>query len=109
MLGLHVRRLIGNERIGGGMGLIEAVASKLINLIKNLGRLAFRHALIHGTYDEGLALLVHLGLDFFSHCAAQYISVTERVTREFLSNLHHLFLINYDAEGLLEDTFKGRI
>src|SRR3546814_7187142 len=58
-------------------------------------------------FDKDRALRVHLGLDLLAHRAAQQIGATERITRQDLRGLHHLFLIDEDAVGFLEDAFRS--
>ena len=53
-----------------------------------------------------LALVLHLLADLLAHGAAEQIRLTERETREDLRGLHHLFLIDDDAEGFAQDRFE---
>jgi hypothetical protein len=52
--------------------------------------------------DEALALRVHLRLDLLAHGAAQQVGVAQR-SPPGSGDLHHLFLIDDDAVGLLEN------
>jgi hypothetical protein len=52
--------------------------------------------------DEALALLVHLRLDLLAHGAAQKVGFAERIARQDLGDLHHLFLVDDDALGFLQ-------
>jgi hypothetical protein len=59
-----------------------------------------------GTFDERCALRVHLRLDLLAHRAAQQIGATERIAGHDLRRLHHLFLIDDDAVGFLQDRLE---
>ena len=52
------------------------------------------------------ALLLHLLADLLAHGAAQKIGLAERIAGEQLRRLHHLFLIDDDAEGFLQHGFE---
>ena len=99
--------VVRQQRIGGGVRLVEAVAGELVDQVEQLVRLLgldARFAL--AAVDEALALRVHLGLDLLAHRAAQQVGVAERVARQDLRGLHHLFLIDEDAVGLGKDAFE---
>ena len=92
------------------MALVEAVAGELVDLLEDLRRLApAATPRGDGAVDEGLALRVHLGLDLLAHGAAQQIGAAERVAGQHLRDLHHLLLVDHDAEGLLQDAFERRM
>ena len=99
MVGLHVGGLIGDQRVGRGVGLVEAVVGELGDEIENLPGAGFGHVAVARALDEGFALLVHLRLDLLAHGAADQIRVPEGKSGQFLRDLHHLFLIDDDAEG----------
>src|SRR3954469_17639924 len=96
---LEVGRLVGNERVGGRVALVEAVVGELGEEVEDLARLRLREAALDRARDEALALRVHLGLDLLAHGAAQEVRLAERVAGEQLRHLHHLFLVDDDAEG----------
>ena len=56
--------------------------------------------------DEAAALLLHLAADFLAHRAAQQVGLAERIAREHLRGLHHLFLVDDDAVGLAQDRLE---
>ncbi len=73
MIGLEIGGLIGDQRIGRGMRLVEAVAGEFRHLLEDvLGQLAVDAARL-GAVDELPALRLHLGLDLLAHGAAQQI------------------------------------
>ena len=85
------------------MALVETVVGEFGEKVENLIRPRFIEAAFDRAGDETIALRGHLGLDLLAHGAAQNIRLAERKPGENLGNLHHLFLIDDDAEGLLED------
>ena len=109
MVCLEVRRLIGDQRIGCRVRFVEAVTGKARDQLEDARGVDLRHAVLHRAGDERLLLRIHLGLDLLAHRAAQEIGPAETVTREHLGDLHHLFLVDDDAEGLLENSLKARV
>ena len=57
---------------------------------------------------ETLALLRHLLGVLLAHGAAQQVGFTERVSREPVGDLHHLFLVHDHAQRLRQDFFQFR-
>ena len=56
--------------------------------------------------DEAAALLLHLAADFLAHRATQQVGLAERVAGQHLRRLHHLLLVDDDAEGLAQDRLE---
>ena len=69
MIGLEIGRLIGHQRIGRRVRLVETVAGKRRDLVEHVGGKLFAKVIFDGAGDKGLALLVHLGLDLLAHGA----------------------------------------
>ncbi len=109
IVGLEVGRLIGDQRVGGRVRLVEAVSGELADQLEDLARLRLGHAARDGAADEGRALLVHLLLDLLAHGAAQQIGAAERIAAQLLGDLHHLLLVDHDAVGLAQDVLERRI
>src|SRR3546814_1331023 len=94
---LEPRRLVGEQRVGGGVRFVETIARELVDQIEQFVGLVRGDIVGFGTaFDKDRALRVHLGLDLLAHRAAQQIGATERITRQDLRGLHHLFLIDED-------------
>ena len=109
MVGLQIGGLVGDQRIGGGVRLVEAVAGEFRHLVEDqLGARALDPALGRAR-DELLALRVHLGLDLLAHRAAQQIGAAQRVAGQHLGDLHDLLLVDHDAVGLLQDPLELRV
>ena len=107
---LQPRRLIRDNRVGGGVRFVEAVAREFFEQVEDFVRLALGDVvLLATTLHEGLALLLHLLDLLLAHRAAQQISTAERVTAEHLRGLHDLLLIDEHAIGLLGNRFKQRV
>ena len=93
--------LVGDQRVSGGVALVEAVAGELVDQIEQLVRLVCGNPVHPRTaLDEARALGVHLGLDLLAHRAAQQVGLAEAGAGEHLGRLHHLLLIDEDAVGL---------
>ena len=57
---------------------------------------------------EAIALFRHrLGI-FLPHCAPQQVGLAEAIARKHVRNPHDLFLVDDDAQRVLEDSFKRR-
>ena len=106
---LHVGGLVGHQRIGGGVALVEAVVGEFRQQFEDRVGLPFRHAVLDRAGDEDRALLLHLGADLLAHRAAQQVGLAERIARHDLRDLHHLFLVDDDAERLLQDRLEHRM
>ena len=91
------------------MALVEAVAGELVDLLEDLRGLGLRHATRHGAVDEGLALGFHLRLDLLAHGPAQQVGAAQAVAGQLLGDLHDLFLVDHDPEGLFQDAFQARM
>ena len=109
VIGLQIGGLEGDERVGRGVALVEAVIGELGEEVEDLVGLALVEAALDGAGHEALALGVHLRLDLLAHGAAQQVGVAERIAGEDLRDLHHLFLVDDDAERLLQDRLELRM
>ena len=114
---LEVRRLIGHHRVADGVGLVEGVVGKVIDLvIDGLGRFlwnAVGHAALDVTggvaVEERLPLPFHvLGL-LLGHGAAHHVRLTQRVARQLLEYLDDLLLIDDTAVGARQDGLQRRM
>ena len=68
--------------------------------------MAFLDALLDRAGDEARALRLHFRADLLAHGAAQQVGFAERIARQHLRGLHHLFLIDDDAVGLAQDRLE---
>ena len=91
------------------MALVEAVVGELGEQVEDGVGSVLGDAILHRAFDEDRALLVHFGADLLAHRAAQEVGVAERVAGHHLRDLHHLFLVDDDAERLLEDRLQHRM
>ena len=106
---LHVGGVIGDQRIGGGVRLVEAVVGEFGEQVEDRVGVVLGQPLFQGAVDEADALGVHLRLDLLAHGAAQQIGFAERIAGQDLGDLHHLFLVDDDAEGLLQHRLQQRM
>ena len=109
IVGLEPEGLIGDQGIGGAMGLVEAVAGELIHQVEDVGRRPAVDAPLGRPRLEDGALLVHLRLLLLAHGAAQQVGAAQGVAGQDLGDLHHLFLVEDDAVGGLEDGLQVRV
>src|SRR5207248_11010112 len=80
IIGLQVGCLIGDDRIGRGVGFVEAVAGEFFEQIKNLVGLGFRDVVFLPApfYKDG-ALFGHLVGFLLAHGAPEQIGAAQRV------------------------------
>ena len=105
---LQVAGDVGQERVGGRVRLVEAVARELLHQVEDLLDLLLREAALERALDEALALLGHLLGLLLAHGAAQQVGLAQRVAGQAIGDLHHLFLVDDDAVGLFEDLLQLR-
>ena len=98
MMRLQPCGLIGEQRIGGRVALVKAVSGELVDQVEQLVGL-LRGDVVHlrAALDEDGALRVHLRLHLFAHRSPQQVRAAQRIARQDLRGLHHLFLIDEDA------------
>ena len=109
MVGLEPGRLVGDQSIRRRVALVEAVVGELGEQLEDLLGLLLRQTTLDGAGDEALALRVHLGLDLLAHRAAQHVGFAERIAGQDLGDLHHLLLVDDDAERLLQNLLDLRV
>ena len=109
VVGLEPGGLVGDQRVSRRVALVEAVACELRHLLEDAGGLLAVHIVGFGALDETDLLLVHFLLDLLAHGAAQQVSIAERIAGQHLGDLHHLLLVDHDAEGLGQDRLQARM
>ena len=102
-------RLIRHQRIGRRVRLVEAVTGEFLHQVEDIAGNLFVDALLRGAGDENLPLLGHLLGLLLAHGAAQQVGAAQRVAGHILGDLHHLFLVDDDAVGGLENGLQHRM
>src|SRR5262249_56376539 len=95
-----------NEGVSGWGAYGEAVIGEACEQFEDRFRLPALDVALDAAGYESTALLLHLATDLLSHRPAQQIGFAERVAGKDLSRLHHLLLIDDDAEGLAQDRLE---
>ena len=103
MVGLEPGGPVGDQRVGRRVALVEAVVGEARQQVEDLVGQRLGQAARLRAADEARALGVHLRLDLLAHRAAQHVGFAERIARQLARDLHHLFLVDDDAEGLAQD------
>ena len=106
---LQPGRVVRQQRIGGGVRLVEAVARELLHQVEDLVGLRLRDALLRRALGKDGAVRHHLLELLLAHRAAQQVGAAERVAADDLRHLHHLLLVDHDPVGLLEHLLHQRV
>ncbi len=84
------------------MSLVETVTGELLHQVENKSGRRFFYSTRGSAVHEHLALLGHLLGFLLSHGASKNIGTAQRVSRQRLSDLHDLLLVENDSVGGLE-------
>ena len=99
VMGLEVGRLVGQEGVGGAVGLVEAVLGELLDLLEDLVGLGLADALLLGPLDELLLLGLHRLLVLLAHGLAQDVGPGQGEPGQVGGDAHDLFLVDDDARA----------
>ncbi len=109
-MNLEPARVVRQQRVRGGVRLVEAVARELLHQVEYLVGLVLRNAVgLERARAEFFAVLGHLLELFLAHGAAQQVGAAKRVAAQDLRGLHHLLLVDHDPVGLGEHFGHGRV
>ena len=115
IMAFQVGGLVRDERIRGGMALVEGIGREALHLVEDLVGDCLRDAVrqtphtavgILRTVQENLALADHLLMLLFRHVPAHNIRTPVAVARQLPADLHDLLLIDDTAVGFAEDALK---
>ena len=88
------------------MRFVKTVARKRNHDIKNLSGVLFCMTVFNSARNK-LFLLFHKNVELlFSHGTAEHICTTKRESRNYLGNLHYLFLVNHYTVGFFKQIFQ---
>ena len=90
------------------MRLVKAVSGELLHQVEDADHFVFGVLPLDGSVDKACALLGHLLRILLAHGAAQQVGFAQGVAGEHVGDLHHLLLVDDDAERLLEQGFQLR-
>ena len=106
VVGLQPGRPVGDEAVGGGVGLVEGVVGEgKQDVPQGLDR-PLRVAPLQHPAGEDLVLGVQLGLLLLAHGPAQHVGAAEGVAGQLLSDGHDLLLVHDQAVGLPQDRLQ---
>ena len=86
-----------DEGIGCGVGFIKCVTREFLHEIEDLIGELLLNSVLTGSQQKLLTHFGHFFGLFLTHGATQQVCLSQRETRQHLSNLHHLFLIQHYA------------
>ena len=95
--GLQVRRLVGEQGVAHGVGLVEAVARELLDQAEQPRRLVLREPLVPGAGNEALPGRVDRLPALLADRLDQRVRLAERHVAQLVDDLHDLFLVDHDA------------
>ena len=108
-VGLHVRRLVRDERVPRRVALVEAVAREPLDQLEDLLRLVLLQALADAAGEEPLLLLLDDAGLLLADRLDERVCVAQRDVPQPVADLHDLFLVGHDAVGLFEDLGHDRV
>ncbi len=107
---LHVGRVIADQRVGGGVRFVEAVAGELVDQLEDVGGVVLLDAVLHGAGDEARLLAWPCSALSFLPMARRRMSAwPSDEAAHHLGDLNDLLLVDDDAVGLLEDRLQQRM
>ena len=106
---LEPGRVVGQQRIGGRVRLVEAVTREFLHQVEHFTGLVLIDALLGRAFAEGGAVLDHLLHLLLAHGPAQQVGAAERITAQHLGRLHHLLLVDHDAVGFGQHLLHQRV
>ncbi len=106
-VGFEISRLVGNQRIGGAVGFIEAVATEFFDQVEQIGGNGLVHTVFYRTVDELLPVFGHQGFNLLADGLAQTVRIGHGITGQLAGHLHDLFLVDHHPVGFLEDRFQA--
>ncbi len=105
-MGLEPERLVGHQRVGRGVGLVETVTGELLHQVEDvLGQVPV-NAIVLAAIEEYRLLLGHFLGFFLAHGTPQHVGAAERIAGHHLGNLHDLLLVQNDPVGGLQDRLQ---
>src|ERR1700683_5345870 len=100
MIRLEIGGLIGDPGVGCSVGLIKAIASKRLDIVKYpFGQCAVYIRRLERSLDELLLIKWDLLALLLAHDLAQLVRFAHREARNVARDLHRLFLVNRSTVG----------
>ena len=110
VVGFQIRGVVGDDGVGGGVGLVETVLGELVEEVENLVGLVVGNAVeTFSALDKLDAFLGHGVGVFFAHGAAKHVCAAKGVAADDTGTLHHLLLVYDHAESLGQNRFEQRV
>ena len=100
---LEVGCLVAQDRVSGGVGLVEPVAREFFDEVVDLLRSFNGDLVFLGALDELVRESGHELLLLLSHRAPEGVRLAQAEARELIGDAHHLLLVEDDAVGLGQD------
>ena len=106
MVGLQIRGLVRDQRVGRGVGFREAIARELRHQLEDLVGLGSIDPPLRRTLDEALLLARHLLGLLLPHGPTQHVGFSQAVARQSVGDLQHLVLVDDHAQCLGGEFFE---
>ena len=102
--------LVRDQRERGAVRLAEGVARETLHLPPQLLRDLGRHPVCQRAGDEPLPVVFHrLPVALLAHAFPQPLGFAQRHAGDGVGDLDHVFLIDHDAEGLIQNRLQLRM
>ncbi len=109
VVGLEVGGAVGDDAVGGSMGLVEAVSGEGDQDLEDAVGVGGLESVRHRALDEFDLLLDHDLVLLLPHRAPQEVGLSQAVAADSLGDLHDLLLVHDDPVGLLEDRLEAGV
>ena len=104
----EIAGLVGDHRIGRGVGFIESIAGKVGHEIEQFLRFPLREMGLLCALNEQCLLFFHLLRLLLPHRAPEEIGLPQRKPSQPIRDRHDLLLIDDHSTGVLQDGLQGR-
>ena len=109
MVRLQPRRAVGDERVAGGVRLVEGVVLRGLHVLPQLLRDGGGNVVLRAPLEELILERGHERVDLLADRLAQRLRLGRREPGELLRDLHVLLLVDADRVRLAGDRLEARV
>ena len=106
-MGFHVRSLVSNPRITGGVRFIKGVGCEFFPVAPDFLKYFHVMTVCRSLFKEFRLHLVNYVFLFLTHCFSQSVAFASRKVCKLSRKKHHLLLIHRNSVGILQIFFHA--